>query len=187
MDGFTLTGLAFPVAPANLSGFTIQGYQWVAVSGSTPITFGSVFQRAMWSWMNVFPREIATWARLFGNSPSIWARSWRWSVANSMPVTSLTKPESEDRDFGFDFSQSPEIQGGATISSAAVLSPPVGLTFGAVRVNEAFDGIASGKIAVVEISGGTDENTYAFAVKATLSTGRMLVIPARLVVTGDAD
>ena len=36
MDGFTLTGLAFPVAPANLTGFTIQGCQWVGGPAPSP-------------------------------------------------------------------------------------------------------------------------------------------------------
>lgn len=36
MDGFTLTELAFPVAPTDLDGFTIQGFQWVG--GPEPVT-----------------------------------------------------------------------------------------------------------------------------------------------------
>ena len=106
-------------------------------------------------------------------------------MATALPALELTKPASEDRDYGFDFSASPEIVADLAISSAAV-SGGSGLTFGdpAVTVAE-FDGVDAGDCVTVRISGGTAGTTYDFALAATLSNGRVLVIPARLTVTAD--
>jgi hypothetical protein len=46
--GFTLTDFAFPVAPAELSGFTVTGFAWLSIAppAVTPlevVTFVSVF------------------------------------------------------------------------------------------------------------------------------------------------
>src|SRR5689334_2421408 len=98
-------------------------WRWLWFGGAgdgvlaTPTTLGGLYKRAFWRWQRI----------------------WRWTVAGA--VKTLTKPESEDRDFGFDFSDSPEIQGGETVASATIPVPPSGLTFGTVRVDEDFDDI----------------------------------------------
>lgn len=166
---------------------------------------GGMFRRALWSWLRVFRRRSwlrrvvgrsrPSWARTFqrrhhwlrvvSRSRPSWTRIWRWKVSTTLEPSVLTKPASEDRDYGFDFSKSPELVGGLTISSAAI-SGGTGLTFGSPTVNAAaFDGIAIGYAVTVRISGGTAGETYDFALTATLSNGRVLVIPARLTVVSD--
>ena len=147
-----------------------------------PVTSGGLFRRADWSWPRVFGRRH--FGRVFGRAN--WSRVWRWRhMPTTLPAVELTKPESEDRDFGFDYSKAPELVSGLTISSAEVLGGS-GLTFGTPAVTAAeFDGVAAGKVVTVRISGGEDDAVYPFAMRATLSNGRKLVIPARLVVADD--
>lgn len=104
---------------------------------------------------------------------------------NTLEAVTLTKTESDDRDYLFDLQTAPEIVAGATCSSGTITGGS-GLTFGtpAVLASE-IDGIAIGKGMSVRISGGSDDTTYSFALKVTLSSGRIVVIPCRLVVVSD--
>lgn len=166
---------------------TVTGIGGVVGAGPVPATTpGGVFRRPLWSWPRVFARAARSWPRVFARSRPTWPRVWRYQpVSTAMPVTELTKTESDDREFAFDLSKCPEVAGGATFSSAEMVGGS-GLSFGSPAATTAeFDEIAAGKAVKVRIHGGSDGSTYDFACKVTLSTGRVVVIPARLVVTGD--
>lgn len=173
MDGFTLTEFAFPVAPSNLDGFTLDGFQWVGGPESVPdatVIPGGKFRRPTWSWK----------------------RTWRYHpVPNEIPLTTLIGIEGEDRDYAFDFSKAPELKtgSGVTIASAGVLHDALdGLTVGTPTVLAAeFDGIPIGKGVSVRISGFLDDATYPIACLVTLSNGRKLVAPGRLVGVADLE
>lgn len=149
---------------------------------------GGLFRRFVSLWPRIWGRTESQMDRRFRRTDSLWSRIWRWKLmANTIPAKTLVKTVNEIRDYGFDFSNCPEVQAGATLTSAEILNPPVGLTFGAVRVNETFDGVAAFKVAVVEITGGTDNTTYPISCRGTLNSGKKLIVPGRLVVTGDAE
>lgn len=154
-------------------------------AGSVATKAGGVFHRSLWSLSRTWKRNLDTVSRKWRRPASSLVRVWRFQVSNAMPVDVLPKPEGEDRDYGFDFSKTPEIVAGATISSSEILGGS-GLTIGTPAANVAiFDGIAIGKAVVVEISGGSDDNTYSLACRATLSTGRKIVIPGKIAVTSN--
>jgi hypothetical protein len=162
-----------------------RGYTPAPPVAATP---GGTFRRPPWSWDRVFAREAATLARTFRRALPTLARVWRWVVpTNTLPVQELTKPASEDRDYGIDFSKAPELASGTGITLAsATVSGGTGLTLGTPTVLAgAFDGIPAGKGFSLRISGGLDDATYSFAVLATLSNGRKLVVPCKLAVTAD--
>ena len=74
----------------------------------------------------------------------------------------------------------------ASMIPAATVSGGSGLTFGSPAViATATDGIPANKGMSVTISGGADNSTYDFALVVTLSTSRVLVVPARLVVVAN--
>lgn len=145
---------------------------------------GGIWRRGRGFWSRVFERvSELSWSRVW-RAPAVRGRVWRYQTV-STPVQTLTKTVSDDRDFGFDLTAVPEIVLGATIASAEITGGS-GLTIGAAAANvAAFDGIAAGKAVVARISGGTAGSTYHLAAKATLSTGRLVTIPAKLVVTAD--
>jgi hypothetical protein len=112
-------------------------------------------------------------------------------------VCDLLGTNPEDRFFGFDFAQFPEVQAGATVVSGAVEYRPLpvasatpavtapqvgtyGLTVGTPAVAQ------GGQQVQVEIvtSLAADGVTYAFACTATLSTGSKVVRRGRLLGTG---
>lgn len=162
-----------------------RGYTAAPPAAAAP---GGKFGRPPWSWARVFGREVPTLARVFRRALPSLSRVWRWAVpSNTLPVQELTKPESEDRDYGIDFSKAPELATGTGITlSSATVSGGSGLTLGTPAVlASAFDGIPAGKGFSLRISGGRDDATYNFAVVATLSNGRKLVLPCRLAVTAD--
>lgn len=101
----------------------------------------------------------------------------------------LVAAASDDRDYAFDCSPSPELATGSgiTISSGEILGG-AGLTVGAVAVLAAeFDGIPSGKGLSVRVSGGNAGTTYKLACRVTLSNGRTFVVPGRMVKVRDYD
>lgn len=104
----------------------------------------------------------------------------------SFTYQTLKKAVSDDRDFLFDLTRVSEIVSGATVSSATVTGGS-GLSFGAptVLVSEV-EGIVAGKGVSVRISGGTAGTAYTFAVVCTLSTSRVVVVPARIYCEPDA-
>jgi hypothetical protein len=147
---------------------------------------GGWFRRPRRAWDRTFPRADS-FARAFARPAARLDRVWRYSdVANDMPVRVLTKTESDDRVYAFDLSACPELaEAGTTIASAVILGG-TGLTVGAPAVTAAaFDGIPAGKAVSVRISGGADGDAVGIACKATLSTGRVVVVPGRMVVTED--
>lgn len=106
-------------------------------------------------------------------------------MPNAIPPQTLSKTVSDDRDFLFDLTSVPEIVQGATVSSATILGG-TGLTIGPPAVlATTTDGIAANKGVSVEISGGSDDTDYNLACRAVLSTGRIVVIPARVSVAAD--
>ena len=129
-----------------------------------------------------FRRARPTWDRSLERAPSTWPRTWRY---RPMPLATeglaLVAAESDDRDYAFDLSKCPELRAGATIVSGVIVGG-LGLAIGAVSVLAAdFDEIPAGEGLAVRISGGTGGTTYKLACKATLSTGRVVTIPGRLV------
>lgn len=172
LDGFTLTGIAYPVAPSNLDGFTIQGFQWFDAPEPTDVlpSPGGTFRRPVWSWK----------------------RTWRYHpVPNEIPLDTRVGIVGEDRDYAFDFSKAPELKTGSgiTIASVGVLHVALdGLTVGTPAVLAAeFDGIPIGKGVSVRVSGFEDDVTYPIACLVTLSNGRKLVAPGRLVGVADLE
>lgn len=105
----------------------------------------------------------------------------------SLPAATIVKTASEDREYGFSAADSPEVQAGAVVTAVSLLPPSVsGIVFGTPAVlTDDFDDIPAFQGASVEISGGTAGQSYSFAAKLTLSTGRVLVVPARLAVVSD--
>lgn len=104
-------------------------------------------------------------------------------MPNEMPLTVLLGVVDGDRDYAADFSKAPELKTGSgiTISSAEVLGA-VGLTVTEITIlAAAFDGIPAGKGVSFRVSGFTDDAVYPLACRATLSNGRKLVVPGRLV------
>lgn len=182
-DAFTLTGIAFPVAPANLAGFTVDGFQWVG--GPEPVpdveNIGGVFKRALWSWPRSVLRALWSWNRV---------AKWRPGVAVELEPMQLVMTLSESRIWGFDFSDAPEVADGSTVidalaSGAFVPATVVGLTLGAVTVTTtAFDDIPANAGLKAGITASL-AGTYNFAMKGTTTAGRILVIPCELVVVAD--
>lgn len=166
-------------ATAVFQGVGTLASQPAVLSGSATFTAGAV--------VTVYPggtfrRSLPTWARLFRRSLSSYARVWRYPVALVTDGTEVEAAVGDDRDYAFDLTKCPEIVGGATITSSQVLSPPAGITIGTpATLTSAFDGIAAGKGVSVRVSGGTAGTTYALALEVTLSTGRKVVVPGRLV------
>lgn len=106
-------------------------------------------------------------------------------MATSIKPVTLLKPASEDREYAVDLSNTGELVGGLTITSATQ-SGGTGLTFGSWSVlATAFDGIAAGYGVKARISGGVAGTTYNFACLVTLSNSRVLVVPCRLIVVPD--
>jgi hypothetical protein len=157
---FTVKGFRFP-AGSRSPRFTIKTFAWPIASSAAK---GGVYNRIKKSW----------------------DRLWRWrEMAIRIPSKTLTKSESEDRHYGFDFTESPEILNGAIISSA-VMTGGTGLTFGTPDVEDTFDAEwEAGQGVVVQISGGTAGEDYHFACIATLDNDSVLTIPGRLVVVVD--
>lgn len=154
-------------------------------AGGIPLSVlpGGIFSRPAWSLARVFSRS--NWLRKFLRPAPSMSRIWSYKMPNSIPPQSLAKAVSDDRDFIFDFSRSPEVVGGATISSATIEGGD-GLTIAAASVLAlTTDGIPAGQGVSVEISGGSADTTYDLACRAVLSTGRVIVIPARLAVAAD--
>lgn len=147
------------------------------VTAATP---GGTFRRPLWAWSRTCKRSLPTLARV-----------WRYNPM-ALPTESgvaLIAAESDDRDYAFDCSLTPELAGGTgvTISSGEILGGS-GLTFGSVAVlAAAFDGIPAGKGLSVRISGGEAGEIYAFACRVTLSSGRKVVVPGRLAKVADYD
>ncbi|AMV29277.1 hypothetical protein VT84_33085 [Gemmata sp. SH-PL17] len=137
----------------------------------TPGTPGGAFRRA-----------LPTWGRTLERAPSTWSRTWRYDpMALATEGVAVVAAESDDRDYAFDLSRCPEIRAGATITGGAIVGGS-GLSIGTVSVLAAeFDEIPAGEGLSVRISGGTGGTTYKLACKATLSTGRVVTIPGRLV------
>lgn len=112
-------------------------------------------------------------------------------MPNEIPLETRIGVVGEDRDYAFDFSKAPELKAGSgiTISSAGVLHDALdGLTVGAPTVlTAAFDGIPIGKGVSVRISGFLDDVVYPIACLVTLSNGRKLVAPGRLVGVADLE
>jgi hypothetical protein len=101
-------------------------------------------------------------------------------------AVTLTVLAGDDRDLVFDFSPSPELVGGLTISSAEVLDAPSGVTLGAATVTTGIvDNVAAGKAVTVEFSGATAGTVYPFAVRVTLSNNRKVTISVRVVVAAN--
>jgi hypothetical protein len=155
------------------------------VSAAPP---GGVFRRSLPTWVRAFGRAPDTQRRTLARSLPTLARVWRYSpMALATEGAALIAAESDDREYGFDLSRCPEIVGGLTIASG-VIAGGTGLTIGTVSVLAAdFDGIPSGKGLKVRISGGTAGTTYNLACKATLSNGRVVVVPGRLAKVRDYD
>lgn len=77
--------------------------------------------------------------------------------------------QGENRLFGVDFSQFPEISsGGLTLSSASAACSPAGLTLGTPAI--------SGNLVWVRTTGGTAGTNYTLIVTATLSDGLSVLI-----------
>lgn len=162
--------------------------------GSAPVTPGrpgGTARRSRPTWTRSTARAPASWPRIARRSAPTLDRTWRYAVPTAPLATRsgdvLIAAVSDDRDYAFDLSSCPEIVGGATISSA-VITGGTGLTIGAPAANAAaFDGIPIGKAVVVRIGGGVAGTTYDLACLATLSTGRVVVVPARLRKVADRD
>lgn len=92
-----------------------------------------------------------------------------------MAETLLVKKVAESRVFSFDFSDYPEIVGGATITSATVVASPTGPTIGSP--------LPTVGIVQVRISGGLDGTTYEMTCTAVTNAGDTLVGCGQLQVT----
>ncbi|VTR92827.1 unnamed protein product [Gemmata massiliana] len=142
----------------------------------TPGTPGGAFRRALPTWDRSFERALATWGR-----------TWRYPMGLATEGVAVVAAEGDDRDYAFDLSKCPEIRAGATITGGAIVGGS-GLTIGAVSVLAAdFDEIPAGQGLTVRISGGTGGTTYKLACRATLSNGRKVTVPGRLVKVRDYD
>jgi hypothetical protein len=109
------------------------------------------------------------------------------SMANRMPADSLTKTERESRYFLFDFSKTPEVRAGWTLSSPAV-HVDTGLTAGTPAVSdELFDGVPAGEGVIVLLSGGDEDEDYDVSCTAVATSGARsatIEVPGRVVVAG---
>lgn len=128
----------------------------------------------------------------FSRARFTWDRVWEYRpVPNELPIKTLVGVVGEDRDYAFDFKRAPELKDGTglTISSVEIV-PDTGLdlTIGTPAVlTAAFDGIPIGKGASVRISGFEDDAVYRIACKVTLSNGRKISVPGRLVGVADVE
>lgn len=171
-EAFALTGIAFPVAPTTLGGFTLDGFQWDEFGDDEdePGIPGGIFRRAFWSW------------------DRIW--KWRPGMAAELEPMQFVKTVSDSRMFGFDYSDAPEVANGSTIidpMASGTVSGGSGLTVGSVTVNSAaFDDIPATGGLQARISGGTAGTTYSFAIIGTTVGGSVLTIPCEMVVVADA-
>jgi hypothetical protein len=177
-ERFTIKGFRFP-SGFRSPRFTIKTFAWPVASTAVK---GGVYNRTKDSWVRLWIKK--SWDRRWRKKS--WNRLWRWrEMAIQIPSKTLIKSESEDRYYGFDFSESPEIENGAIVSSA-VMTGGAGLTFGTPDVVSTFDSEwQAGQGVVVQISGGTAGEDYHFACVATLDNGSVLTIPGRLVVVAD--
>jgi len=190
-----------------------RGRVVVWTGGSVPRVFtrGGTYRRALWSWTRTAARRQAQWARSgrwyargrvaarvrgqWGRTARrelpAWNRVARWDTNQMSQITphTFTKTASDDRTFGFDYSDAPEVWDGAAVVSAVssgTVSGGSGLTFGTpAALATAFDDIPAQAGLSCRISGGTAGTTYKFAMIATLASGRVLTIPCRMVVVAD--
>ena len=149
---------------------------------------GGTWRRALPTWSRATRRAPDTLRRRTARALPTWSRTWRYSKMLATETgDALVAAVSDDRDYLFDLRSCPEIGAGATISSAAITGGS-GLTKGAPAVlSVATDGVPAGKGVSVRISGGSAGTTYPLALVATLSTGRVVVVPGRLVKVADFD
>lgn len=109
------------------------------------------------------------------------------SMANRMPADAVTKTERESRYFLFDFSKTPEVRAGWTLSDPHVYAD-TGITAGTPAVSdELFDGVAAGQGVVVLISGGDEDEDYDVSCTAVATSGARsatIEVPGRVVVAG---
>lgn len=114
-----------------------------------------------------------------------WVRTVRYDVSNTMPTQTVVKAEGEDVDLVFDFSRVPAVVAGDAIISAELLGG-TGLTLGTpTKSTTVLEGVAAGEAVVLNATGGTADETYPLAVRATLASGRKPIIPVRVAVTAN--
>lgn len=155
-------------------------------------TRGGTYRRALWSWLRNAARVRSQWQRVAVRQLPSWNRVavWRHSTVSAVitPHT-FTKTASDDRTFGFDYSDAPEVWDGDSVVdavSSGTVSGGSGLTFGTpAALGSAFDDIPASAGLSCRISGGTAGTTYLFAMVATLASGRVLTIPCRMIVVAD--
>lgn len=93
----------------------------------------------------------------------------------------LISAVSDDREYAFDLQHAPELRDPDVSIVSGVITGGTGLTITTPAVlAEAFDSIPAGKGMTARISGGVAGTTYRFALVATLSNSRKVVVPARL-------
>jgi plastocyanin len=93
----------------------------------------------------------------------------------------VTLHDEETRYLQFDFSDFPEVNAGATLSSPA-MSTVTGLTFGSPAVTStATDGVTAGKGVVVQVTAST-AGTYTIYCTVTLSSGGTASVRAKIIV-----
>jgi hypothetical protein len=165
-----------------------RGYGNGTVVGSVP----NVVRRGYSAGEAVTPAPGGVWRRRVWERAwrrNKWERVWRYrpvSQSRNPPVT-LEKKESEERYFAVSFHNCPEVVAGETLSAPELLPASVtGLTIGAPAVTaEAFDRIPAGEAVAFLVTGGTDGETYEFAVRATASGGGKPVVSCKLEVVAD--
>lgn len=168
---FQIDAVAFPVAPANLDGFTLDEFQWMG--GPEPVEVdvipGGKFRRPVWSWDRV----------------------WRFrTMPNELPVDTLVGAVGEVVDYVFDFSKAPELKAGTglTISSVGIVDDGGDLTIGTPTVLAAAAfGVPIGKGVVVRASDFEDDTIYRLACLVTLSNGVKLLVPGRIAGVADVE
>lgn len=151
---------------------------------------GGIYRRALWSWPRVGFRVRREWRRVARRGHLERVARWRQPASMSAitPYT-FTKTASDDREFGFDFSDAPEVYNGSSVLdavSSGTVSGGSGLSFGTpAALAAAFDDIPATAGLKCRIYGGSAGTTYKFAMVATLASGRVLTIPCRMVVVAD--
>ncbi len=157
-------------------------------SAPAPAPPGGAWVRPYQKLLRLFTRSDDTATRLFVRDIKTRGRVWEYGpMALSTEGPALTAAESDDRDYAFDYSKVPEIVAGDTLVSGVIVGGS-GLTKGAAVVTVAeFDLIPAGKAMSCRISGGAAGTTYKLACKATLASGRIVVVPGRLIKVPDFD
>lgn len=79
-------------------------------------------------------------------------------------MAQLVKQSLDQRIYSFDFSLVSEIASGAKISTVAITSSPVGLSWGSPSIS------SSGKIVYLQINSGTEGVLYNLTLSATLDS-----------------